>query len=68
MRSAVCGICTLSRLSLTTALFATQEHDDALDAAMAAAGIERWELYSVDNKCCDGAPLGVPDGVISETA
>ena len=40
---------------------AAQEHDEALDVAMAAAGIERWELYRVDNGCCDGAPLGVPD-------
>ena len=53
-------------MPLTTGLYVTQEHDEALDAAMAAAGIERWELYSVDNKCCEGAPLGVPDSLVSE--
>ena len=50
-----------------TGLSVAQEHDEALDAAMAAAGIEQWELYSVDNSCCTGAPLGVPDGVLTES-
>lgn len=24
------------------------------------AGIEPWELFRVDNSCCEGMPLGVP--------
>lgn len=25
------------------------------------AGIELWELFRVDNSCCKGMPLGVPE-------
>ena len=25
------------------------------------AGIEPWELFRVDNSCCTGMPLGVPE-------
>ena len=25
------------------------------------AGIEPWELFRVDNSCCSGMPLGVPE-------
>ena len=25
------------------------------------AGIELWELFRVDNSCCAGMPLGVPE-------
>ena len=27
---------------------------------MEAAGIKRWELFSVDNSACEGAPLELP--------
>ena len=37
-----------------------QEHEEKLQAAMEAAGIKRWELFSVDNSCCEGAPLELP--------
>lgn len=26
-----------------------------------ASGIEAWELFRVDNSCCQGMPLGVPE-------
>eukprot|EP00892_Ulva_mutabilis_P006169 jgi/Ulvmu1/3924/UM018_0147.1 len=32
-----------------------------VDAALAACGIRRWEMYAVDNKQCTEAPLSVPD-------
>ena len=25
------------------------------------SGIEPWELYRVDNSCCQSMPLGVPE-------
>ena len=25
------------------------------------SGIEPWELFRVDNSCCQGMPLGVPE-------
>jgi hypothetical protein len=25
------------------------------------AGIEPWELFRVDNSCCEGMPLGLPE-------
>lgn len=32
-----------------------------VDAALAACGIRRWEMYTVDNTQCGEAPLSVPD-------
>ncbi|EEF32130.1 uncharacterized protein LOC8264048 [Ricinus communis] len=31
-------------------------------SALDKCGIEEWELYTVDNCSCQGAPLGIPEG------
>jgi len=33
-----------------------------LASALEKCGIKKWELYMVDNSCCMGAPLGIPEG------
>ncbi|CAI5928712.1 unnamed protein product, partial [Closterium sp. NIES-64] len=37
------------------------EHAVRLKAALDRCGIKEWELYRVDNSCCENAPLGLPD-------
>jgi hypothetical protein len=36
--------------------------DPRLASALEKCGIKKWELYTVDNSCCMGAPLGTPEG------
>ncbi|CAI7761911.1 unnamed protein product [Closterium sp. NIES-54] len=37
------------------------EHAVRLKAALDRCGIKEWELYRVDNSCCENAPLGLPE-------
>ena len=58
---AVAGLlCARYHLACHNASTMRQEHEEKLQAAMEAAGIKRWELFSVDNSCCEGAPLELP--------
>ena len=36
------------------------EASERVDAALAACGIKRWEMFAVDNAACADAPLSVP--------
>lgn len=47
-------------------LACTQKHDEKLRLVLEAAGIQRWELFSVDNSCCEGAPLDLPPAVVAQ--
>ncbi|KAK9905608.1 hypothetical protein WJX75_002931 [Coccomyxa subellipsoidea] len=35
--------------------------ENRINIALRASGIEPWELFRVDNGCCQGMPLGVPE-------
>lgn len=37
------------------------EANGRVDAALAACGIRRWEMFAVDNSQCADAPLSTPD-------
>jgi hypothetical protein len=37
----------------------SKDQEERLCAALDAAGIKLWELYRVDNHCCEGAPLEI---------
>lgn len=43
------------------------EANARIDAAVAACGIRKWEMYGVDNCDCAGAPLELPAEACIET-
>ncbi len=38
-----------------------KDRRSSLELYCRLAGIELWELFRVDNSCCTGMPLGVPE-------
>ncbi|PUZ55045.1 hypothetical protein GQ55_5G181000 [Panicum hallii var. hallii] len=62
------GAAQVAGLSYTGAVLVTPDgsypdvDDPRLASALEKCGIKKWELYTVDNSCCMGAPLGTPEG------
>ncbi|KAJ1285129.1 hypothetical protein BS78_03G256400 [Paspalum vaginatum] len=62
------GAAQTAGLSYTGAVLVTPDgsypdvEDPRLASALEKCGIKKWELYTVDNCSCMGAPLGTPEG------
>lgn len=37
-------------------------HGSQLESALNEAGVRTWELFRVNNDCCEGAPLEIEEG------
>ena len=62
------GAATTAGQAYSGAVFCTpdgewpaEKHWDRVNGALARCGIKLWELYQVDNSCCENAPLGLLD-------
>ncbi|XP_010531419.1 PREDICTED: violaxanthin de-epoxidase, chloroplastic [Tarenaya hassleriana] len=39
-----------------------ENEKERLHSALDKCGIKEWELFVVDNRCCENPPLGIPEG------
>ncbi|BDA47648.1 probable violaxanthin de-epoxidase, chloroplastic [Coccomyxa sp. Obi] len=42
-------------------IWPADSQEERINRALRLSGIEPWELFRVDNSCCQGMPLGVPE-------